>query len=475
MEISTEPGKGRRSDKTSAQIKAFSRSYLATKAPGPFLRDFLRAQGVSLESVEKIVIASSFLEKILSSKIGGTVGQVTTAGFEHWPRLRQNLQSPFLQISPQRTDALALQDLLFPLNERMDCHGRVLQPLQDHALDELMASLKSKQLQRVCVNLLFAHRNNAHEQKIVDRLKAEGFEVFVSSHRNEETDEVSTWRKNVLNASLCGTFDEMRDSILSELEGVPVWFLNSSLGGFLKEREDLSTSIFAPHQILCETFKDPHYPHLNPELNTPLILNLGLENWSILESSQTEAEWDSPWGRVTGPIPALRWLQVQPTQEYIFAEFQGLKLSTYSLGFEPGPMMLGRALKPTLFDLLILKMNKEKWPDWVRGDLNKFIQSMKAHLRTWKSTDSKMNNFENEEDLFQSLLTEVVDQIGLQTFLEFKSTDNPKNVCVTGYFASLFVPLLQKSWPEVRWQLDPDCEIRIAAGAALRPILADSK
>ena len=438
------------------QVKAFARSYNAMKAPATFLKEFMEKNDLTPMSLEKIVVASSFLEKILNSKIGGTVAQITTAGFEHWPRLRQDLQSPFLELSPQRTDALAMQDLLFPLRERIDAEGRIKTPLDKQNLDEIIQKLKSRQVQRVCVNLLFAGQNPVHQNMIVERLNQEGFEVFSIPPDEANRDEVSVWRKNVLNASLCGTFDEIKNSFLGSEDPLPVEFLTVDLRALSNSRKDLCTSIFAPVQLLISSAS-----------TYDLVAHLGLESWSILNPHVNQAEWDSPWGEVSGPIPCMKAFKVQPTQEFVFDSLEGLILSSSGVGFEPGPILLGRALKPTLFDLL-MTLNKNAAPaDWLRGESQKFEQTMQALLRTSKSFSmGSQTQFETLGDLYTYFMQHVCDQIGLQTLLQLHN-DKKRRVQLTGFFAAQLYPLLEKKWPEISWVLDSEADQRIAMNAAL--------
>jgi hypothetical protein len=443
--------------KNTPQIKAFARYYTPMKSPGLALKDFLEKNQVPVDSIEKLTIASSFLEKILNSKIGGTVAQITTAGFEHWPRLRQNLQSQYLEAAPQRTDPLAIQDLLFPIHERIGFDGRIITPLDPEELDAIVQKLKAKEIRRVCINLLFSHKNQAHEKLIVESLAKEGFEIFIPNASLEpefQSDEVSRWRRNVLNASLSGTFDEIFTSLQTESGISKIEFLSASLNTFqLLEKGELSTCMFAPAAVLASS---------ETKTSCELILYLGLENWLLINPTVQEGTFDSPWGSVAGPVPQVRNLAPQPTQEFIYEESQGLILGGTSMGYEPGPMLLGRALKPMLFDLLMNRSSDPNLPEWLRGDKAKFVQSMQALLRTWKNTPQGARaKFDTVDELIEHLYFQVIDQIGLQTLLNSKTKGC--QVLLTGYFAPLLFEALKKRWPEVIWTLDPEWDQKISS------------
>jgi hypothetical protein len=454
--------KSQKSLKKSAEpeIVNFTRYYTPARGLHQVVKDFLEKSDVSPQQITQAFVASSFLEKILNSKIGGSVAQITTGGLEHWPRLRQNLANPFLEITPQRTDALALQDLLFPLQERVSAEGRIHVPLQEERLQQIMVELKQKKVQRVCVNLIFARANPQHQNRVIQALRENGFEVYCAESTDLVLDEVAIWRKNVLNASLAGTFDEVESQLNLEAQELKLEFLDVELRPLQGRKDHLCTSLFAPTQLLLN------------ELGTTadVILNLGLENWSLLASNDKDIFWDSPWGVVAGPVPRQKILPVQPTQEFILDDSQGrLEFGSQALGFEPGPMRLGRALKPMLFDLLINLREQTDTsfvtPDWLKGEPEKFKQSLIAMMRTLKNSAGggfKMPN--SVEDLQKGLFNSVIDQIGLQTLMS--RTHNRPRVVVTGFFAKQLLESLQKRWSEVDWILDPHFEERISLACA---------
>ncbi len=400
---------------------------------------------------EKAIIASSLLEKILGTKLGGTVAQVVTRGFENWAFLRQNLQNKYFELQPQRTEALTSQDLIFGVTERVNHLGEVEKSVDVSELDFIISKLKLMQVERVCVNLLFSGKNSVHQKKIRQYFQNAGFEVFSTDTQNA-ADEILTWRKNLLNASLSGSFKEIRAEIIAGCEGFlsadQIEFLDGDSHQFVEDNSRIASSLFGPARALSDFYKD-----------SPQVLVLGLERWFILKPHLKNSQWMSPWGPLSGDVPDIQDLKVQPTSALFVDESEQLNFSADVLGFEPGPMALGRALKPTVFDLLHLHQTlfhggdsaenmSEIFPFIQANGIAKFKDTLQAMLRNARHSGNT-----RLETVIDELLSFMIDQIGLNLLLE---RENPKSaVTCTGVFAPMLLPHLKKRWAEVYWELCP--------------------
>jgi|GEM_PF-1069297 len=428
----------------------FQRTYLQTRNLAASLKQVLEA---CPQPPEKVVVASSFLEKILESRLGGTVAQLVTQGFEEWAWLRQSLQHSYLELNPKRTQPLASPELIFGVPERITAEGLVLRELSPSDIDPIIQKLRAAEVERVCVNLLFADQNSIHQDLLVEALTLAGFEVFSRPAGSLISDEVQIWRHNTLNAALSGTFSEVRSLLAAALPaGLPLEFLNSNLEPFTEDPQSLLSSLFAPAEILARLYANHH-----------VVLNLGLESWFGLKPGERTNVWRSVWGEIGLSHTQVTALSVQPTSELTLDSFLDLNFTGPGLGYEPGPMTLGRAVKPLIVDLLYHLHPWDEVGEW-KGDhagkhVDRFAHTMQAVLKGQREYSGRNQSLQFQ---LQELLDRVLDLIAMQTYL--LQSHAQADVVITGFFAPLLYPLLKKRWPFMKWVLCPLAQKRTAMG-----------
>lgn len=374
------------------------------------------------QNFEKLIISCRYLEKIYQTKLGGSVAQLVTMGFETWPALRQPLLTPHFVAHPTRSEALASQDLIFGVPERIDSEGKIIKPIDLAALEFIHAKLKMMNVTKVCVNLLFANKNPSHQIKVIEYFTAQGFDVFCASRLPDSRDEVTAWRTNTLNACLSGTFHELLAEIHKATEGIfapeQIFFLDSKGFEHNKPLNELCSLAFAwTHSLPTD------YP----------TLNLGLESWSWVEP-KSEVKWKSPWGSVEMLHRKVKNLSVQPTQKLEKTFFEDLFLSEQQEGFEPGPMSWGRSQKPLLVDALFSQFSDSK------KNLEKYI-STNGQLRYHEVVKVLLKNSNQQKnrdvESFEKNLIEKTMQL-----IDFEIPQ--KKYYLQGFFAPAFLPLLKK-------------------------------
>lgn len=398
-------------------------------------------------SPSQIFVSSYFLGKILDSKLGGSVAQIVTRGFENWPVLRQPVWPDRFDINSQRTAPLASQELIFGISERVSAEGKVLQELKMEELEVINEKLKLMSVKRVCVNLLFSRLYPDHQVRVARYFQEQGFEVFAFSRGQDSQDEMPAWRKNIINACLSGVFSEHCDDIKNSLpEEAEILFLGSQGEKFLTDKNNIVSGLFAWSGALKSQFSS----------QADSVLYLGLENWALLDNQKKTDYWESPWGGIEVQIPAQNRLKTQPTQELVPGFWGGINFSQEELSFEPGPMSFGRALKPTLYDLMQILFSFPLAQNNTQGE-----KKLKDHL------SAMIKNIPQLRDLgTEKLAKTFVHQAALQvaTEAQFKSYNSGKKTktIVTGFFAPLLFPLLKESWVSGELLLDPkasECEL----------------
>lgn len=426
-------------------LKISKRIYLPQEPLGNALKKFWAEHG----AVEEIIVNSHFLEKILDAKLGGTVAQIVTGGFETWPILRQPVWPEHFSLNSKRQAPLASQELIFGISERVSADGKVIQKVKIEELESINEKLKLMSVKRVCVNLLFSTAYPQHQKMVANYFREQGYEVFAYSRSTESVDEMPAWRKNIINACLSGVFTEHLEDIKNSLPDheVKISFLGAQGEKFFLEKENIASSLFAWTYSLAKYYSG----------SCDQIIYLGLENWSLISTQATTDRWISPWGHIEIKSPLFHRLKSQPTLELIPGFWGGVDFSESELGYEPGPMSFGRALKPMAYDLLQMMFSLELAQNNAQGN-----KRLRNHLSAMLKNIPQLNDM-NVENLARKFVSQLAYQIGIEG--AFRAAKNPsKNgkTLITGYFAKALFPLIQEHWPVQGLLLDPhsdQCEL----------------
>lgn len=427
------------------QLK-FTRWYLGKENLKNGLQKFMQDRGSS--KLSQVFVASRFLEKILTYRLGGSVAVITTKGFENWALLREPSKdchrSGAVKFGP-----LSAPELYFTVDERCDAQGRIEKELTGEQIQELVEKLKAKQAKRVCVHLLNAHKNPANQNRLATALAAENFEIFLPQFSGDDIDEVSHWRKNILNASLSGTFDEIQEEINDGLkdylpEGIRASFLCSEGGNFDRENQYRLTSLWGAQQCWVQALKKK-----SPKENFQ-ILHLGLEQFSLLDPQKTETRWKSPWGQVFAPQVANRILCLQPTNEIEVSEWGSLTFSKNIIGYEPGPMFMGRGQIPCLLDLWAEQVQTLQGIEDRKSatGLQKFKNQLMALNKTAKTP-------QDGEEKTQAHLRELALQ---KLTLDINIHAEADKIFCLGALAPVFANELKKRLPRLRFEILTETE-----------------
>jgi N-methylhydantoinase A len=408
------------------------------------LREFLVSENGA--KTDKLVVSCRYLEKIFETKLGGSVAQLVTAGFESWPVLRQPIQPLHFSSHPLRVEPLSSQEHIFGIAERIDADGQISKPLDMASLELIAAKLRLMEIKKVCVNLLFSGKNNTHENQVKNYFLEQGYEVFCTPRDGSSRDEVSAWRNHILNACLSGTFTEILGDLQKSTAGLidpeKIFFLDSQGALHQKPLNHLSSILFGWTSQLPDTAKNPW------------VLHLGLESWSLTSAAQ-DRRWPSPWGAIEVPHRHTTMLKVQPTQEIESDLWGELGTSSRPATYEPGPMSWGRARKPLLVDVLFSQcpdLSKEFESLIQPTGVERYKDSLKILQRN--SAASSMEIPQLERSLMERMLLAIEMEVPASA------------VVVTGFFASALVPKLQEQCPQIHWKLSKNSSFWEAEHAA---------
>lgn len=157
------------------------------------LRELGKRAGLSqddfLGNVEALRYSTTIGTNALIERKGPRLGLITTAGFE---------DTIFIGRSRSWADGMALHEIrdmatiskpepLVPpemvvgLSERMDCHGKVVRPLDPDELREKLQQLVDRGAQGIVVSLMWSFLNRAHEEEVRRLIEEEYPEEFLGS------------------------------------------------------------------------------------------------------------------------------------------------------------------------------------------------------------------------------------------------------------------------------------------------------
>lgn len=415
---------------------ATRRFYLPSEPIASHLGKFLQEQAAT---PDRVIVASRYLEKVLDSRLGGTVAQIVTEGFETWPILRQPVLTEQFTLQPYRQAPLASQELIFGLSARMDAHGNELKPIDVAELENILTKFKAAGVKRVCVNLLFAQMNDSHQTQVADFFGKHSFEIFAAPRAKDSSDEMPSWRKNLINACLSGVFQEHFDEIAKAIVSSggsrdSIYFINSNGEPFQKDSSQIASSLFGWSHALANSL---------PQEDTA-VLYMGLESFYTIENGNPQALWKSPWGPIEAKTCTHNRLFMQPTLEVINVPMGGIGLGEEELGYEPGPVCLGRGLRPTAIDLVHLR-KALPLPQASEKNDGKIMNLLSTLIRN--SPDmGDISPAQLREELIEFLNARICAELVLKT--------NRTNIIMTGFFGKRPFEQFRNLVPNLKWHLD---------------------
>lgn len=177
-----------------------------------------------------VVHGSTVATNALLERKGARTAFVTTQGFRDVLQIgrqtRRNLYDWFSGGVP----ALVPQDRCLEVQERLDHHGRVLQPLAQRSLSSLVEALREQRVEAVALSLLFSFVNSEHERQIGQRLRDAGFFVSASHELIPEFREFERAYTTVVNAYVSPVLNRYLETLEQSLAGGSFHIMQSNGG-----------------------------------------------------------------------------------------------------------------------------------------------------------------------------------------------------------------------------------------------------
>ncbi|MBY5537543.1 hydantoinase/oxoprolinase family protein [Rhizobium leguminosarum] len=157
---------------------------------------------------------------------GVATGLITTDGFRDLLEIGRQKRPSLYDMNAEKPETLVSRDRRQEVPERLKCDGSTDRSLDEEKLRAAVRKLAEEDVKAIAVCFLYGFLNSAHEQRVVDILRAEMPDVFISASHQvaPEFREYERMSTTVVNAYLGPVMQRYIDRLklrLSEL-GVPV-------------------------------------------------------------------------------------------------------------------------------------------------------------------------------------------------------------------------------------------------------------
>lgn len=162
----------------------------------------LERAGLKPDDIGSFIHGTTLATNALIERKGATVGVIATEGFRDILEIAYERRYDQYDINIDKPDLYVTRDRCFTVPERVSAQGKVLRPLDEDALDEVLERLDAEGVTSVAVCLLHAYANDAHEQALARLIcqKRPGMAVSLSSEVSPEVREFDRLCTTLANA-----------------------------------------------------------------------------------------------------------------------------------------------------------------------------------------------------------------------------------------------------------------------------------
>jgi N-methylhydantoinase A/oxoprolinase/acetone carboxylase beta subunit len=166
-----------------------------------------------------VVHGSTVATNAVLERKGARVALIATKGFEDVLRIGRQTRPELYNFFVPLPRPIVDPALTMGIAERLDASGAIIESLDQAALNRLPARLRELDAEVVAVCLLHSYVNPAHEKRIADRLRADGWLVSVSSEVLPEYREFERWSTTAVNAYVAPLIDRYLERLEKGLGG----------------------------------------------------------------------------------------------------------------------------------------------------------------------------------------------------------------------------------------------------------------
>jgi Hydantoinase/oxoprolinase N-terminal region len=354
-----------------------SRTFMAQGAQETAVAQFLANNNIT--EVSDVRILSGLPLKFIDSALGSAPAVLTTSGFESYLELSQPLKTKHFTSRPERAPLLIDSEYVFGVSERTNAQGHIEKLASDEELEFLVAKLELHEIKNIAVCFLHSNKNNENEKRVKTYFESRGFKVFKSSASGQGDEKERFWAA-IYNAYVAPLFIEKMTAISAELQKVQTADATVTLGPY-----NLSDVISGQVTPLQTSFSFTNYIAEKFAMTSSLVY-CGFEELLFFEDHGAQKNsWQDSTKTFSANHFAFTKPKLQPLTQLGRGFFSELTFLSKKISFDPGPVVFGRGLMPSLLDILTFDQDltsvsgfKEKINDRGRTRLN---ESLRAYAR----------------------------------------------------------------------------------------------
>ena len=231
-------------DEATGEIRLVKMSSTPTDPSVGFMdviKRILRESEVPARNIGYNVHGTTVATNTIIEGKGAKAALIATEGFRDVFEIARQIRPKLYDIFCEKPKPLVPRFLCFEVPERLNFEGKVLRPLDEGRVREVVRSIKRAQVEAVVVCLLHSYINPAHERRIGEILREElpGAFISLSSDLCPEMREyfrASTTAINALVMPVVTRYIERLETRLAEIE-IPVGLhLMTSAGGVISSQ-----------------------------------------------------------------------------------------------------------------------------------------------------------------------------------------------------------------------------------------------
>jgi N-methylhydantoinase A len=184
--------------------------------PGQFHQAVIDAvSAVSPASNSKIIHGSTVATNALLQRAGERIALITTEGFADILLIARQNRPKLYALNIQRPTLITTD--CFGVPERIDAVGAIVRPLDEPAVQKVIAEIIGRGIKHVAICLLFSFVNPQHEQRISDLCRQANLTTSLSSDLLPEFREYERASTTAINASLRPIVEQYLTALASTL------------------------------------------------------------------------------------------------------------------------------------------------------------------------------------------------------------------------------------------------------------------
>ncbi|MBC7420185.1 MAG: hypothetical protein H7328_05605 [Bdellovibrio sp.] len=336
---------------------------------------------------KKIFIVTRYLDRLKTFRLGGSVVQAVTEGFENC-----------YAATDTKALSLAAATLVISINDSTIS--------EEFLTSELARIRKINPDANKIVLQLAEEKISAKNRELVHHFfTAAEFKVFVCSQPND----LSQVRRSLLNAGSEGTKEEILSEIkeaLGETIEISFW-----VDGKFKTEIENCEIFSSASDFLASCVQDQ-------KANYGAYLDH--ETFRMI-STDKKSSWQSPWGPMPMDHKDIAELTPHPFSEIKLDHLSMLSIAKKPTQYEPGPVLAGRGMKPLVIDAFQSDLSE-----------NSYMQSLFPNMNTELQRKKIDNHFSVlEKGQVSNLLSTTKNEMktlilsGLTTEIKQHSKNNP--------------------------------------------------